>query len=500
MTYWLNAALNRFSMYRLLSVTLTSMWGISVFLSLLGLLPYSPAAMIASGSVLVVAAYASNVLFGRLFGIRTHDESSYISALILFFIFSPTTVITELTTLALVAVIAMASKYVLTVHGRHIFNPAAIAAVIISLTGITYASWWVATPILLPITLLFAFLILYKTRRLAIGGIFLTIAISLIILMYLLNGQSVLDGLLALPSWPLLFFVGFMLSEPLTLPPRHWQQYLVAVLVAVLFAVPLHIGIISGSPALALVIGNAIAFYFTQRRHIQLIFKGRNQLTPTIDEYVFESSKPITFEAGQYMEITVPHPGKDGRGIRRIFSIVGASGDRTIRFGVKMYDKPSSFKRALKSLKKNSFIDATGIGGDFVLPKDARVPLLLVAGGVGITPFISHILASARREQNRDIVLIYAVNDINDMAYVDTLVNSNIKVILVTKTDQPMPSSSWIHHNDARITSKEIATYIPDANVRYAYVSGPPAMVDSAKAILKKTGVKYIKSDYFTGY
>lgn len=500
MTYWLNQVLNRFSMYRLLSITLTTMWGFSIILSLFGLLPHSPTALIASGVVLIIAAYLFNVLFGRLFGVRPHDESSYISALILFFIFSPTAVITELSTLALAAMMAMASKYVLAIRGRHIFNPAAIAAVIISLTGITYTSWWIATPILLPITLLFAFLILYKTRRLTVGYIFLAIAIPLIILTYILNGQTTIEALLALPSWPLLFFVGFMLSEPLTLPPRRWQQYLTAAIVAILFAIPLHIGSISGSPALALVIGNAFAFYFTQRQHIRLTFKGRKQLTPTIDEYTFKASKPIRFAAGQYMEITVPHPGKDGRGIRRIFSIVAAPNDRTVRFGVKMYDRPSSFKRTLRSLEKGTIVDATGINGDFILPKDTNIPLLFIAGGVGITPFISHILTSSQHDQNRDIIVIYAVTDINDMAYVDVLKKSNVKVIVVTKTSQSMPVASWLHLNNSRFTSPEIETYIPDAGMRHAYVSGPPAMVDATKSVLKKSGVTHIKSDYFTGY
>jgi ferredoxin-NADP reductase len=476
------------------------MWGFSIFLTLLGLLPFSPIAMIVSGIILVVTSYLSNVLFAWLFGVRPHSESSYISALILFFLFSPSLGMADMTALALAAALASGSKYLLAVRGRHIFNPAALATVIISVTGLAYATWWIATPILLPITAVFAFLILYKTRRLLLGAVFLALAIPLILANYLLNEQSLIEAVLALPSWPLLFLVGFMLSEPLTLPPRRWQQLTVGIIVAILFAVPFHIVGVSGSPALALVAGNVVAFLLARRQKLQLTFKRVAQLTPTISEYSFSSDTQIHFTAGQYMEITVPHPHKDGRGIRRVFSIVSAPGDSVIRFGIKMYERPSSFKRTLTALQDGDIIDATSVAGDFVLPKDAGIPLLFIAGGIGITPFISHLLALEQQKQHRDITLIYMVSDIDDMAYVSIIKGAGVRVIIVTKTNKAMPVASWIHHNGQRLTNDDVIRYIPDAPNRHAYISGPPAMVDSMKHAVRQTGVKHVKSDYFTGY
>jgi ferredoxin-NADP reductase len=487
-------------MYRLLSITLSVLWGFAIFLSLLGLLPFSALAMIVSGAVLILASYLSNLLFGWLFGIRTHSESTYITALILFFIFSPSLLPTDIAALALVAVIASGSKYLLAIRGRHIFNPAAIAAVIISLTGITYATWWVATPVMLPMVLVCAFLILYKTRRLALGCVFLAVAIPLILINYALNGQTLAEAVLALPSWPLLFLVGFMLSEPLTLPPRRWQQLTVGAVVAALFAIPFHIGAITGSPALALVVGNAIAFLFAQRHKITMTFQGRIQLTPTISEFIFKTQEPIKFVAGQYMEITVPHAHKDGRGIRRIFSIVNAPGDTTVRFGVKMYDRSSSFKQALMNLQAGGQIEATGIGGDFVLPKKDDIPLLFIAGGIGITPFISHLLDLKKRAQHRDIILVHAVSSIDDISHVDALMESGIHVILVTETDIPMRDASWIHYPSKRLTAQDIAKLVPDLSKRRVYISGPPTMIDDIKYQLKRVGVNRVASDYFTGY
>jgi len=57
-----------------------------------------------------------------------------------------------------------------------------------------------------------------------------------------------------------LFFVGFMLADPLTLPPRRWQQLRLAAVVGLLFAIPYNLGFIANCPELALLAGNALAF------------------------------------------------------------------------------------------------------------------------------------------------------------------------------------------------------------------------------------------------
>lgn len=500
MKYWLDQRLNQVSMYRLLSIALASMLVASIGLALVNALPYTASAMICSATILIISAYGFNVLFGWLCSVRTHNESSFITALILFFLFSPTTAIGGLSMLALVAMIAMASKYVFAIHGRHIFNPAAISVVIVGMLGVGYATWWIATPVLLPATLLFTLLILYKTRRLKLGFVFLSTAVTFILGTALVNGQTLLSAVALLPSWPLLFFTGFMLSEPLTLPPRQWQRYLVGIVVGVLFALPFDIGVLSGGPALALVIGNALGFALARRQHVQLVFRERRPLSATSDEYIFDTNRPVNFTAGQYMEITLPHKHKDGRGLRRIFSITSTPRASTVRFGIKTYDRPSSFKKALTTLQPGAIITATGIGGDFVLPRQPTTPLLFIAGGIGITPFISHLLYLRQQQQTRDIVLFYAVSSMDDLSYVNILEASGIRVIIVTKTTQGPPVSSWTHHDAQYLTQKDIKKYVPDAALRTAYVSGPPQMVDLTKSILKSVGVRHINCDYFTGY
>jgi ferredoxin-NADP reductase len=200
------------------------------------------------------------------------------------------------------------------------------------------------------------------------------------------------------------------------------------------------------------------------------------------------------------MEITIPHTHKDSRGIRRIFSIVSAPGDSTVRFGIKMHEQPSSLKKALRDILPGMTIDATGIGGDFVLPKDASVPLLFVAGGIGITPFISHLLNMRDVNQAKDVILIYIVSSVEELTYVDIIEASGIRVVVVTNTSDTTQKRNWTMIDARRITVSHIATYVPDLSDRHVYVSGPPQMVSNIKALLKGMQAKHITCDYFTGY
>jgi ferredoxin-NADP reductase len=487
------------SMYRLVSVALTVLFGYSLAMALLDELSFAPLAMAVSAGVLVLAVYLSNLLFGWLFGVATHGESTYISALILFFIFTPTLTPAGLVTLGMVGVIAAAAKYILAVRGRHVFNPAAIAAVISGTIGLAFASWWVATPVLLPITLVTAGLIMYKTRRHVMSLVFLITAALLIVCVQLSYGTPWQEAVSFLASWPLLFFAGFMLTEPLTLPAKRWQQLTEAALVATLFALPLHVGEVTMTPALALIVGNVFAYCATRRQKIVIKLKERRQLTPTTDEYVFESKRPLNFEAGQFIEMTLPHPRKDWRGIRRSFSVTSVPGTTELAIGVKFYEPSSSFKQALRKLQPGAELTATGISGDFTLPKDQTQPLLFVAGGIGITPFISHLQYLQQTGQRRNITLIYAVTNPDELAYSDVLHYAECKVVVVCKESLSLPKG-WRHSKQTAVTADVFSELDDDVTVRQAFISGPPGMVRSTRTELRRLGVAHIKTDYFTGY
>jgi ferredoxin-NADP reductase len=504
---WLDRITGRITMYRLVLICLLALLAEALLVSLTGALPpYSTLGILVCVGVAVVMSYASNRLIALILRVKPNSESSLITGLILGMLFLPILDGPHILAIAIAALVASISKYLLAVRRRHLFNPAAVGAFIAGLIlPLDGAGWWVATIWLLPIAALSAIAILLRTRRLAIGVVFGAVATALVAGIIAASGQaSLVTGLgTAVVSFPIVVFAGFMLSEPLTLPPRRWQQLLEAVVVAALFgiqAIGFHLGPVYASPLIALLVGNLLAFAFGQRRGIRLDFIGRSQLTPTSWELSFRPERPVRFRAGQYMELSMPHTNPDARGLRRIFSIASAPAETdVVRFGLNTAERSSSLKAALLKLQPGEMVTATSVGGDFLLPRDVSRPLLFVAGGIGITPFMSHLGQLAAGGANRDIAVIYSASTPEELAYAPRLAAMGIPVHVVSSAAPPL-HPGWTYLGAGPLTLEQVARAVPDVARRIAYVSGPPSFVSSVRATLRRAGAMSVRTDYFTGY
>ena len=119
----------------------------------------------------------------------------------------------------------------------------------------------------------------------------------------------------------------------------------------------------------------------------------------------------MAFTPGQYLELEVPHRHPDARGTRREFSIASAPEDLPI-LKVAFREIPgakthSSYKKALAQVSAGDALAVTGVWGDFLLPKKPGSPVLMVAAGIGITPFVSQLRHARLAGEDRDIVLVY---------------------------------------------------------------------------------------------
>lgn len=507
MMRWLDRITGKVTMYRLVLICLLAVLLEALLVSLTGQLgQYSALGILANFAVAVAVSYAANRLFALVLRIRAHSESALVSGLILGMLFLPVLDGGHLLAIGLAALIAMASKYLLAFRRRHIFNPAAVGAFVVTLImPLDGAGWWVATDWLLPVVVVGAFVILFRTRRLTMGVVFVVIAAGIIAAITASTGQTNFgSGLItALTLFPIVFFAGFMLSEPLTLPPRRWQQLVEAVVVAALFglgAFGFHVGPVYANPLVALLIGNLLAFLVGQRRGIVLEYVGREALSPTSWELSFRPRRPVRFAAGQFMELTLPHHGPDLRGLRRTFSIASAPGGDVVKFGIRISERSSSFKTALLALKPGQTVTATAIGGDFVLPKDSAKPVLLVAGGIGITPYVSHLAHMEADGSARDAVVVYTSGTSDDLAYVTQLSASSQRILLVAPTEPAQLPKNWTYVGAGPLTSELLLSVVPDAHDRAAYVSGPPLLVRTLTPALRRAGVRSVKTDYFSGY
>ena len=499
---WLDRLTGRVTMYRLVAIVLAAIAAVELILSLIpGGSAFSPLQLLAALATAVLVSAVTTRLFALPFRAKPHPESALISGLLIFFLFFPSTDPADLLVIAMIAAIASASKFVLAIRGRHVFNPVAIAALIIGLTRLDAAVWWAGTPYLLAPVIIGGALVVYRTRRFAMVGLFVAVAVVLSVLRLSLGGTDAGTALwLTIGSSPILFFACFMLDEPLTLPPLRWQQLSLAAFAAVVIEIPFQFGPLYNSPELALVVVNLIAFVMGQRRAIPLDFTGSRALTPTSLELSFRPAHPVSFRPGQYMELHLPHSKADARGHRRVFSIASAPGSGEVAFGLSIPAEGSSFKRAIAGLPDGARVRATRVGGDFVLPRDPGVPLLLVAGGIGITPFASQLRHLAASGERRDIVVVYAVREAGELAYGDLLAASGVPVIVVSPDRPAALPEGWAHLEGAYLDVSRLPDRVPRLAERVAYVSGPPAMVTALKRGLRRLGVRRITADYFTGY
>ncbi|MCM6760968.1 RnfABCDGE type electron transport complex subunit D [Rathayibacter sp. ZW T2_19] len=507
----LDRALGRITMYRLVWMTLAALLAVALGYSAAGLIFFRPLEIAATAVVAVASTTAVTWLLAKAVRSPAHLESSLVTGLLIAFLLFPTAEPGALLVVALVGAIAAASKYVLAWRGRHVFNPAAVAVLLVALAqgllegtpaegSLTAAAWVLPTGALWPWVLVAALLIVARVRRWSIFLVFVLVAGSVSVSQSVLAGQEVgAAALSVLTAYPFVFAGAFMLTEPLTLAPRRSQQLVVAVVAALLTSVPFHWGILYSSPELGLVVGNALAFAFAfrQRRRLPLELRSAEAIAPGITEYRFRPASPLPFEPGQWIELDLPHRS-DARGSRRTFSIASTPRDGEIAIAMRVPEKASSFKRALAALEPGTVVRATGVGGDFVLPSDPSVPLLLVAGGIGITPFASQLSALADGP-SRDVVVVYAAAALEDAAYRELLQASGARVVLLSP-DAPQELPDGWTHSSARLTAASLADLVPDAPRRVGYVSGSPTFVDSVRGALRGAGAKRIRTDAFAGY
>jgi ferredoxin-NADP reductase/Na+-translocating ferredoxin:NAD+ oxidoreductase RnfD subunit len=500
----LDNQLNKITTYRLVLYVLIFLLGAGFFLGVSGQLTYDPWALLLSVGFLLAVCWITNRIFSWTFGVPANVESLYITALILALIITPIRAPGDLWFLVWAAVLAMASKYLVALGGKHVFNPAAFAVAVTYLTLNQSASWWVGTGPMLPFVLPAGLLIIRKLERFDLVVSFLLTALGVTWLSAMFSGTDlVATTQKVLLSSPLCFFGFIILTEPLTSPPTRRLRILYGVIVGFLFAPQLHIGTVYMTPELAILLGNVFAFIVSPKGRFALRLKERNRIAPDTYEFVFPAPPRFTFNPGQYMEWTLGHPQPDERGNRRYFTLASAPTEHNIRLAVKFYPNSSTFKRAMLSSTRETILMASQLAGDFVLPDDPRQPCILIAGGIGVTPFRSMIKYLLDRRQRRPITLFYAAKTLDEFVYRDVFDRAEKELgirTVYTVTDNSNVPAGW-SGKVGRITPDLIRKTVPAYRDCIFYISGPRSMVSTFKDAIQHLAVTGldIRTDYFAG-
>jgi enediyne biosynthesis protein E5 len=135
----------------------------------------------------------------------------------------------------LIAALAMSSKFVLRVNGKHLYNPAnlgVIAAItLIPGTWVSPGQW--GNDLALAVwVLMLGTIVTTRARRLDVSWMFLGAFLGLVALRIMLLGQSWAIWWHQLGNGALLLFAFFMISDPMTIPNRRGPRIAYALIVA----------------------------------------------------------------------------------------------------------------------------------------------------------------------------------------------------------------------------------------------------------------------------
>lgn len=498
--------LNKITMYRLVLYYLILLLAIAGIFGTLGILPYSPLAILFSGLFFVFVAWTINGIFARTFETQANVESAYITALILALIITPGMPTSAQFVMFAIwaAVWAMASKYIIAINRKHLFNPAAFAVALTALTINQSATWWIGGNLpMMAFVIVGGLLVTRKIQRFdLVIPFFVAALISCIATSSSLDPWGTLQRLIL--HTPLFFFAFIMLTEPLTTPPTSTRRMVYGAFVGALFAPNVHIGSLYSTPELALIAGNILAYSMSPKEKYQLTLEEKREVSTDIYDFVFKPERALRFAPGQYLEWTLAHDRSDGRGNRRYFTIASSPTEWKVHLGVKFYEPSSSFKKHLLEMNPGEKILAGQLAGDFTLPRDPDKKLVFIAGGIGITPFRSMIKYITDADERRDAILFYSNRTVEELAYWDVFAEAEAKwglktVYAITDPAKPIPE-----HNgySGRIDAKLIETNVPDYRERTFYISGTHAMVSTFKKTLHELGVPrtQIKTDFFPGF
>lgn len=219
--------------------------------------------------------------------------------------------------------------------------------------------------------------------------------------------------------------------------------------------------------------------------YVTLTLLSSHDEVDNVRTFIFEGNS-LEWVAGQAQAYVLPEAGESEEENERWFTISSAPVEKTINISTRI--SSSKFKQALNALNPGAQVRAHSLGGPFTWEADDNNPVILVAAGIGITPFRSILLERKALGRSLDCTLLY-FNRTNEIPFQ--------KELEAISAEHPGFQIKIIVGEP--ITAEKILELIPGDHKETYYLSGPAPLVSSVGSALKEGGVA-IKQDRFPGY
>lgn len=230
---------------------------------------------------------------------------------------------------------------------------------------------------------------------------------------------------------------------------------------------------------------------YTHKSHEshELTLTAAEHLIDNIWAFRFTSNQPLTWNPGQFIRIEIPHDNPDNKGTKRWFTITSTPHDGFLQITTRVTN--TTFKQTLATLAvgdKVQLIERPD--GDFVW-QESKKPLVLVAGGIGITPFYS--ILKARGHSGLPVAATLIYNGRTDELPFTTEFE---------EASKRHPEFTVKYVIGELLTAKKLTKLVPDVNRSQVYISGPELMVDMLGNQLEKNGLASdnLHQDFFPYY